>query len=122
MTIVLLSGDLMGASRVEGAVRQAGADFRLVPTIDAAAAICGQQPVAAVMVDLATPGLDPAELVQRIHSGADQPPAIIAFGPHVLDERLAAAEQAGCDQVLSRGQFMAQIQEVLARYVATKPV
>lgn len=37
----------------------------------------------------------------------------VAFGPHVQTQRLAAAEQAGCQQVLSRGQISSQIDRLM---------
>jgi hypothetical protein len=40
---------------------------------------------------------------------------VIAFGPHVHEDRLAAARAAGCDSVLSRGQFFSQAENVLGR-------
>ena len=40
---VLLSGDLMGASRVEGAARLAGVEFRMVGSVDAAVDCCAER-------------------------------------------------------------------------------
>lgn len=40
----------------------------------------------------------------------------IAFGPHVQTQRLAAAEQAGCQQILSRGQLSSQIDRLMAQW------
>ncbi|MEX2092331.1 MAG: hypothetical protein WD971_06620 [Pirellulales bacterium] len=120
MAVVLLSGDLMGASRVEGAARMASVEFRMVGNIDAAVECCAAQPVALVMVDLATAGLDVAALVERLKGRSNHVPAIVAFGPHVHDEMLTAAKQAGCDQVLSRGQFMSRAGEIISRYSTNK--
>jgi len=41
----------------------------------------------------------------------------IAFGPHVQTRRLAAAEQAGCRQVLSRGQLSSQIERLMSAWL-----
>ena len=41
----------------------------------------------------------------------------IAFGPHVQTQRLAAAEQAGCQQVLSRGQISSQIDRLMPQWL-----
>lgn len=38
---------------------------------------------------------------------------IVAFGPHVQEGRLKAAESAGCDQVLTRGQLNSQILKLM---------
>jgi CheY-like chemotaxis protein len=115
----MLSGDLMGVSRVEGAARQAGISFRFLPNVEAVADFCAAQPVALVLVDLATPRLDVTALVGRLRSdSAGQAPRTIAFGPHVHEEALEAAATAGCDQVLSRGAFMAQLGTILEQCTA----
>lgn len=117
--VVLLSGDLMGISRVEGAARQVGLGFRGLPTVDAVADFCAAHPVALVIVDLATPRLDIAALVRRLRSdAAGRMPRTIAFGPHVHEAALEAAKAAGCDQVLSRGAFMAQLGSILTENCA----
>ncbi|MEO8270485.1 MAG: hypothetical protein ABI557_12250 [Aureliella sp.] len=40
----------------------------------------------------------------------------IAFGPHVQTQRLAAAESAGCQYVLSRGQISNQIDRLMSEW------
>jgi hypothetical protein len=45
----------------------------------------------------------------------DNPPRkIVAFGPHVHEAKLAAARSAGCDEVISRGRFHAELIEIVA--------
>ena len=41
---------------------------------------------------------------------------LVAFGPHVHKAKLAAAAAAGFGLVLSRGQFYAQMDELLKQY------
>jgi CheY-like chemotaxis protein len=119
MMVVLLSSDLMGMSRVEGAARQAGLDFRFLPSVDAVADFCASRHVALVLIDLSTPRLDMAALVHQLRSdAAGRVPRTIAFGPHVHEEALEAAAAAGCDRVLSRGAFMAQLGTILAENTA----
>jgi DNA-binding NarL/FixJ family response regulator len=68
-----------------------------------------------VILDLSHAGLDPSQVAKRL--GALVPGvAIVAFGPHVHRERLAAATEAGCDLVVSRGQFHAEMDSILARF------
>lgn len=53
-----------------------------------------------------------AELVPQLRSiypGAQ----VAAFGPHVQEGLLHAATEAGCDQVLTRGQLNAQIDRLI---------
>jgi CheY-like chemotaxis protein len=70
-----------------------------------------------VLLDLSTPGLDPKQLVPQLRRLTRPPIAIIAFGPHVHAARLAAAREAGCDEVLALGEFNSRMAGVLAEYV-----
>jgi DNA-binding response OmpR family regulator len=117
MTVLLVSSDLMSASRVEGAVRQAGANLRQVGSVAAAVDFCANETVPLVLVDLATAGLNVSELVAGLRSNAERSPAIVAYGPHVHEALLKAAQKLGCDVVLSRGQFMSQATAIVAQFV-----
>ena len=116
MTVLLVSSDLMSASRVEGAVRQAGANLRQLGSAAAAVDFCASEAVPLVLVDLATAGLNVAELVAGLKSIGECSPAIVAYGPHVHVAALEAAQAAGCDAVLSRGQFMSQAAAIVAQF------
>lgn len=115
MAMVLLSGDLMGASRVEGAARLAGVEYSMVGNVAAAVELCTTKSIALVAVDLATQGVDVEALVKQLEQ-AEHTPAVIAFGPHVHEARLQAAKAAGCDVVLSRGQFMSQVDTLIRQH------
>jgi hypothetical protein len=39
---------------------------------------------------------------------------LIAFGPHVHEEKLAAARTAGFDLVISRGKFFSDVEAIIA--------
>jgi hypothetical protein len=47
-------------------------------------------------------------------SEQNSPLAILAYGPHVHEDRLAAARAAGCDAVVSRGQLDREADSLLA--------
>jgi CheY-like chemotaxis protein len=115
MAIVLLSNDLMVGSRVEGAALRAGAPFQSAGSEDDALRRCAERKTKLLLVDLASLSLSIEKLVDRARSMGTEQPAVIAFGPHVHKERLDAARQAGCDEVLSRGQFFAQLDAIVAR-------
>jgi CheY-like chemotaxis protein len=70
-----------------------------------------------VLVDLTTPGLDVRELIAKLRAG-ERPPSVVAYAPHVHEQTLAAAAEAGCDLVLTRGQFNGQIDGLLERFLA----
>lgn len=65
--------------------------------------------VSACIVDLSSIKLaELEELASSLRSKLSQS-QLVAFGPHVHANRLAAAQEAGFDLVLSRGQFSSQI-------------
>ena len=115
MTAVLLTRDLMIASRVEGAAARVGVSLRTSADSQDALAHCAEHPVRLLIVDLSAPALDMAGLVRELKVGPADAPFVVAFGPHVHEALLAAAREAGCDEVISRGQFFAQIDEILRR-------
>jgi DNA-binding NarL/FixJ family response regulator len=116
--IVLLSADLMTQSRIEAAAQRCGLALR--STSDSASLLtkCAEPPAALVIVDLTLSTVDIASVVTQLKSLPESQPAVIAFGPHVHQALLDAANQAGCDEVLSRGQFFAQVDTILARHLA----
>ncbi len=111
MEIVLLANDLMVVSQVQSAAAKIGATVRLAATAADAARICSEDVAEVLVIDLATPGLD-LEFVRTLKS-ATPSPRIIAFGPHVHKERLAAAREVGCDRVTSRGEFFSGVDAIL---------
>lgn len=116
---ILLTSDLMLSSQAQGAALRAARTLeidstpaQLIERLTAPPflAAAGEYRVA---IDLATPGLDIAAIVRQLRALPIPPHAILAFGPHVQAVRLAEARAAGCDQVLTRGQFHAQLESIL---------
>lgn len=110
-SFALVSSDLMSGSALGVAARQAGVSL---VTVASWRNIATQLPadVVRVFVDLTMPGLNIAEAVQAIRTAA--PAAqIVAFGPHVQMPQLDLAQAAGCDAVLTRGQFHAGLDALL---------
>ena len=71
------------------------------------------------LIDLSIDRLNLPAAVRAIKAGA--PGAqVIAYGPHVDEGLLADAKEAGCDQVLTRGQFNQQYAELLANVAGSK--
>jgi CheY-like chemotaxis protein len=120
LDILLLTGDLVTQSRVEAAATRCGAALRTATDAATLLARYAETPAQLLIVDLSASSVDVAAIVAQKKSRLSAPPTIIAFGPHVHEARLAAAEQAGCDEVLSRGQFFAQLDAILARFAAAK--
>lgn len=114
MTILLVSADLGCLATVSGAANRGGHVLRTAMNV--AAVDDKLHGVSVVILDLNTAGLDLGELVPRLRSQLPVGATIVAFGPHVHEARLAAAADAGCDRVLSRGQFHARLDALLAEF------
>ena len=117
MTVVLLSSDLAVLSRVEGAAARLGEKVRQATAGPQAVDCCEQECAGLLIVDLSSPALEIESIVSQLKAKPAIKTRVVAFGPHVHEERLAAAQSAGCDLVMTRGQFDAQMQPVLARFL-----
>jgi DNA-binding NarL/FixJ family response regulator len=112
-TALLLSGDLFFTSKITGTAQAVGL------CMDVRAAIPEEIPGPAVggyrlvIIDLAEAAIAPAEVIARL-SAADRP-HVIAYGSHVATAKLKAARDAGCDEVLPRSRFSAELAEILRR-------
>ncbi len=70
------------------------------------------------LIDLASfPVAQIADVVSFLHERLGADVRLVAFGPHVQEARLAAAAQAGCSPVLSRGQVNSKLPEYLQAWV-----
>lgn len=113
MSIALLCADLMQSSQVSGAAQRVGTPLRVFSSADALLAGLAAEPARLVIVDLALPGLDPARLCSALQELPAGMPRTLAFGAHVHRERLEQAREAGCDLVVSRGEFHARMDALL---------
>ena len=112
MNVVLLANDLMVVSRLQSAVTKIGSQIHGANNGSQALELCDSKKAHWLIVDLATPGLE-LDFVQQLKAGPAHGTRIVAFGPHVHKERLEAAREAGCDLVLSRGQFFNDLEAIL---------
>jgi len=126
--LVLVSGDLVLGARVEGAARKCGLTMVTAAGHAPAVAACGDD-CRLVLIDLRSPGLDVAALVDELRQQTANPvpanlvPAnlvIVACGPHVHEMRLDEARQAGCDLVVTRGQLEREAEAIFQRVVETE--
>ncbi|MGL4514922.1 MAG: hypothetical protein ACRCT8_17690 [Lacipirellulaceae bacterium] len=110
MKAVLLSTDLIAHSSAEGAARRAGVPFAVVPPGRATERV--DEGVGLVAIDLTSPIDDLPGLIRSLFALAPDA-TLVAFGPHVHEERLEAAKLAGCDLVVSRGKFQSGFEQML---------
>ena len=113
--MILVSNDLMVVSRVQGAAAIAGTTVEVVSSVAGAGDSLRDKAAELVIVDLGCSTADLDEQIGNLKSMTSAPLLIVAFGPHVHENRLAAARAAGCDVVMSRGQFFGQIDALLSK-------
>jgi CheY-like chemotaxis protein len=111
MSALLLSTDLMITSQATGAAQRAGCPLAAVSNAAQLLERLSTEPAGLVIIDLASAKVDLPNLVEQLRA-IPSAPKIVAFGPHVHADKLKAAHDAGCDNVLSRGQFHAQAEAI----------
>jgi DNA-binding NarL/FixJ family response regulator len=100
--------DLLFATRIDAAARDLGLAAAAVRDADALSdALAGVQPPACLLVDLDL-GASGLDLIARAREAAPDL-RIVAFGPHVDRELLAAAARLGADAALPRSRFVAEM-------------
>jgi CheY-like chemotaxis protein len=117
MQAVLLSSDLMLIASAQGAADRRGVGLVTASSFDQNPT--GSSPAASlVLIDLRAVGLDIAETVPRIRNSYPKA-RIVACGPHVHKQSLEAAADAGCDEVITRGEFERCFDNLLAQITAS---
>ena len=122
VSILLITSDLMVASRIAGAAAPIPATAESIgPAADPKGG-----PYDVIVVDLQTAGRGATELVSRARTIAEaqahlRPAKIVAFGPHVAVDRLAEAGRAGADLVVSRGELLGALPAVVDRVRSAVP-
>jgi hypothetical protein len=114
-TGLLISRDLFFTSKVTGTARELGGQIEVVPDCPTAADRVAAGGVCCVFVDLAEAGLPLASFIAGLPVAGR--PVVIAFGSHVATARLQAAREAGCDAVLPRSRFSAELPELLRKHL-----
>lgn len=115
MSIAYLTNDLMFSSRVSGAAQSAGVDVRVIGSVAGLIELLSDGGIRLVVLDLTVSGLDPTSVLPEIRN-IDSEVAVVAYGPHVHEQKLADAASAGCEQVLSKGQFNSSIVSLINRF------
>jgi CheY-like chemotaxis protein len=115
MAALALISDLVMQSQLSAAAADAGVELAIAGSEAACIARAETLRPRLIIVDLSHPGLDPRDTMSSLRPFIAADVTTLAFGPHVQKERLAAAAEAGFSVVLSRGQFHAQMTDILRR-------
>ncbi len=118
-SIVLVTKDLFFVPTFRAAAEKLEAAVVVALSVDSDKLTeLSAEEVSAWIIDLSSVSLEAIpSLVDRL-SGQFPAAHRIAFGPHVQAARLAAAEHAGCQQVLSRGQISGQIDRLMVQWLS----
>lgn len=117
MRSIFLTTDLMFFSRVASIAGEHEWDLLTLSSHDEALYRASEKPCALFLIDLTTREIDFSELISDLKGLETPPQHFVAFGPHVHTAKLDAAREAGCDEVLTRGQFDANMVEILGKYL-----
>ena len=109
---LVLSDDLLDASRVIGDGRAAGLAVLQCRDAECLLMAIPRSPILAVL-DLHNPGLDIDAIAPQLKAIDCR---VIGFGSHVDAARLKAARAAGCDEVLPRSAFFEGLEAKLRRW------
>ncbi|MBX3436758.1 MAG: hypothetical protein KF861_04645 [Planctomycetaceae bacterium] len=113
--VLLVSADLFFGSRVRSSVEAAGhtLDVAVAGPIAAEKLTAGTYRL--VVIDLETPRLAIGDLLSQRNEALR--PVFVAYAPHVKSVLLNVAREAGCDAVLTRGQFDSQLKDLPSKYL-----
>ncbi len=114
---LLLSRDLIFTSKVTGTARMLGFQVLTAGNAALALAMIEQWHPKAVFVDLAAGELVKTEALVAYRTAAGAGTTFIAFGSHVDTDGLAAASDAGCDLVMPRSKFSAELPDLVKRHL-----
>ena len=113
----MLSDDLIFTSRVTGTGRDLGLAVQSARTEPALRELFARIKPACLILDLSNPGLEIANLMDWLQQTGEKRPCVVAYGSHVDTATLKAARAAGCDEVLTRSQFVEDLPRKLAEWI-----
>jgi CheY-like chemotaxis protein len=113
---LLLSRDLIFTAEVTGTASALGHRILVASHAATVAAMIAQWHPRVVFVDLAAGDLVTVPAIEDFRRQAAPGTPFLAFGSHVDTEALAAARSAGCDPVMPRSKFSAELPDLIRGY------
>jgi CheY-like chemotaxis protein len=117
-TGILLSRDMIFTSKVTGTARELRHRVLVAGEGELALAMIEQWKPRVIFVDLAAGDLVAPQALLSYQALAGPATAFVAFGSHVDTEALAAARAAGCDPVMPRSKFSAELPRLIECYLS----
>jgi DNA-binding NarL/FixJ family response regulator len=118
VSVVFLTSDLMFSSQVLGAGSALGLKVQIAGSVEQARTKLAAE-TRLVIVDLTLEHVAMPEVVAATRELAPHA-KIVAYGPHVDEAVLLAAQAGGADLVLSRGQFHREYANLLKQITGTQ--
>ncbi len=109
MALIVAVRDLAFRSKILAAAERLGVPVRLAPRGLPLSQAARELGPGTLIVDLTEPGVVEQVPAAR-QSGATR---VVGFLGHLQQDLMAAARQAGADEVLTRGQFVQRLDELL---------
>ena len=112
--ILVIATNLFFLPRIQNIAAPSGCDTRQVMSVDRLNEEMSDGETALVLVDLEA---DPdfwGEAVGRVLASGPSRPQVVGYGGHTNTEMLQRAEEAGCDLVLTKGQFSRDLAKLIA--------
>jgi DNA-binding NarL/FixJ family response regulator len=109
MTILVAVRDLLFRSKISAAAERLGVPLRMAPRGAPLAEAARELGGGTVLADLGEPGA----LEQIRAAKAAAPVRVVGFLGHLEADLARAAAEAGVDEVLSRGQLVQRLDEIL---------
>ncbi len=117
---LLLSDDLLFASRIVGQARALALSLQTARSLDQFFDMAHCDSPSCAILDLSFPGLDLSSFFQRLSETATTVRRVVAYGSHIDVERLRSARAAGCDPVLPRSKFLDDLPQSLPLWLSNE--
>lgn len=111
MNVLVAIHDLMFSSKVTAAL--GGKKVAWLPRGSKVADQVALQKPDVLLIDLVAPALDAVNAIKAIKAGEQKSTVIVGYVDHTRADVMEAARAAGCDQVLSKGEFARRLPELL---------
>ena len=113
---IVLSRDLMFTAKVRGTAAELGYRMRVAGDVSIARMQIQKWQPRVVFIDLTAGDLVAPAALRAYQQIAGPATWFVAAGPHVQADTLAAARAAGCQAVMPRSQFAAELPALMQRY------
>lgn len=113
--ILCIVDDLMFSTKISGAAKQLGVELAFERAADKVLTRVRDERPDLVIFDLNSARLRPIDMIAAIKADPDLKSArTLGFVSHVRVDLIAAARQAGADEVLARSTFSERLGDILA--------